>query len=614
MGCGAPPWCVAWTMTSPHAMLHCDDRGSGGLLGQITTARRAIRAVSRQLARQITRLRNRLAARRAGLLARPAHLSGTVPAALDIGETEVAERLGVGVVRFAGVRVDLGSRSPWAVQPAEPGWLAAMHGFEWLDHALVGRKAVRARLRGWLFDWLRRHGHGVGPGWTPELAGRRLARMACDAPALLRAADRAEARALRRSLRVHLAFLRARHRAPETLLHRVDAATGLVIGALAVEDARRSLALGQAALVRAARAVQADGGVPDRNPATLAGLFVRLAWTADALGHAGHVPDPEHTAALRRLGPALRALRLGDGGLPRFHGGTAAEPALDHAYALAGAAARGVRVSAAMGFERLSGGRTSVIVDAARPPAGAPLAAGSPLALEMSVGRHRVLGSVGPGHLLGGEWSVASRATAAHSAVEIAGVSSVRLMPDGRAARVFGRPLVDGPRIVSVEREEDLDGGWLLGEHDGYLERFGLVVVRRLHLSRDGCDFRGEDTVTAPDAAARRMFDRVARRGGIDLCIRFHLAAGVEAETLRGQRGVGLRLPDGSHWVMRSSGGVLTLADSIWIDEVARRAVPSRQIVIAARAEGYFGRVTWALHRADRTADALREAVSRSLT
>lgn len=578
--------------------------------------RSRLAALRHSLRHRARRLGNRLAAQRAGLLTMRGTLAAQPPEQLAIGDSETATALAAGLVRLAGERVELGTRSPWAVTPPTAAWRDALHGFAWLDDALVARKAERARLHGWVHDWLRRHGRGSGPGWEPGLAGQRLMRLATATPVLLREARPQDARLLLRGLRVHLAFLRARHRRADSLRERAEAAAGLVFGALCVQGERRSLTLGQTALGAVAEQIGPDGGVPSREPGLQAWLFVLLATAAHAMVAAGHTPDPRHLAALARLGPGLRALRMGDGGLPRFHGSCALpqglrEGMLDQSFAQAGAAARGTRRDLCMGFQRLSAGRTAVIVDAAPPPKGLPSAGASPLALEVSVGRVRLFGSVGPGSALGGEWAVAARATAAHSAVEIAGASAARLAPDGWAARRLGRPLVDGAKMVECERADDLDGLWLRGEHDGYLARFGLIVARRLHLSRDGCDFRGEDSLTCPTPAARATFDRAAREGGVPFCVRFHLAPQVEAELYLGGRAVRMRLPDGSFWVMRGSGGTLTLEESIWIDGTRRGALPTRQIVLAGKAEGYFGRVTWALNRADGAAEALRETSGR---
>jgi uncharacterized heparinase superfamily protein len=235
-------------------------------------------------------------------------------------------------------------------------------------------------------------------------------------------------------------------------------------------------------------------------------------------------------------------------------------------------------------------------MDAAPPPRDQTEAGASALALEFAAGRRRLIGSVGPGRLAGGDWAVAARATAAHSAVEIAGVSSARLAPEGFAARAFGRPLIEGPSVVSAERASDLDGLWALAEHDGYAARFGLIVTRRLNLSVDGTTLRGEDTLAAPTLETRRRFDAAAEDGGVPFVLRFHAAPDVAVTQGRDPSLVILTPPTGPAWAFRAAPQRPRIVESVWIDD-AGTPRPTRQIVVAGRAEAYFGRVAWSLHR-----------------
>jgi hypothetical protein len=159
-----------------------------------------------------------------------------------------------------------------------------------------------------------------------------------------------------------------------------------------------------------------------------------------------------------------------------------------------------------------------------------------------------------------------------------------------RAARALGRPLADGPSSVHVERAEDTEGRWLLGEHDGYLSRFGLLVSRRLFLSLDGRDLRGEDAVSCPDAAARQRYAAPARNGEIPFCVRFHLGPDVAAE--RSGAGVALALPDGARWRFEASGARVDLVESVILDD-GPAPRPGRQIVAAGKARDYWGRIVW---------------------
>ncbi len=548
----------------------------------------ALKAAGVRLARAAGRLRDRAVALRCRLTARAAPLRWT-PEPLSPGDGEAAARLASGDLLLAGRRARLSRGSPFDMGPVDAAWAEALHGFDWLEHAAAAARPDRAVLRAWAFDALRR---SPAEGWRADLAGRRLARLVCAAPILAPAP--AERRLLERAAGRHIAFLAARSGAAPRGLPRLWAVTGLALGLLAREDGPRRARHAAALIGRAAPALAPGAG---RSPQRLAEGFALLAWTAEALRERGVPLDPRHEAALGEIGPMLRALRLGDGGLARMHGGgAAADGLLDEALARAGPEGRGPRREQALGLERLAAGRAALLLDAAAPGA-SPTAGASPLALEASFGRTRLFGGVGAGAGLGADWALAARATAAHSAVEIAGVSAARLEPDGYIARTYGRRFAAGPRAVSCVREEADDALWLQGEHDGYRARFGLTVMRRLRLARDGRDLRGEDTLSAPDAAARARFDRIAKpHGGVPFCVRFHLGPGVVATVEPGGEGAALNLPDGARWRMRASGGALSLVESALLDDLAGVARQGLQLVIAGRAEAYWGRVTWAFY------------------
>ena len=95
----------------------------------------------------------------------------------------------------------------------------------------------------------------------------------------------------------------------------------------------------------------------------------------------------------------------------------------------------------AMGFARLSGGRTSVIADAAPPPDGqASLSAhASTLAFELTSGRRAVIVSCGSGVPFGPDWRRAGRATAPHSPLEIEGLPLYTSYPADHLPRVSHR-------------------------------------------------------------------------------------------------------------------------------------------------------------------------------
>ncbi len=557
-------------------------------------------ALAKMAARRWRAAGDRLAARRAGMAARPARPAPHAPEPLEIGDAEAAARLAAGEARLGGETARIDPRGPWRTPSPAPAWAEAMHGFDWLGDAAAGARADRARLALWAVDWARRFGGGGGPGWRPGLAGRRLARLACALPDLLSVLDAAGQRALLRCVTAHLRFLAARWRAAPDPLDRLEAATGLALGALAVEGAPRALAAARAALGAGGAAFADEDGPAIARDADRAGrAFCALAWSAAALRAAGREPDARHLAALAALGPALRALRLGDGAPPRFHGAgrMPAPPPLDAAFAAAGADARGPRRDGALGVARMAAGRLCLAVDAAAPPPG-PRGGGSALAIELTAGRERLFGSVGPGAGFGEDWDEAGRATAAFSTVEVGGVACVRVAPADRFAALLGRPLLRAPRRAGCERAEDGEALWLLAEHDGYLDRFGLLVTRRLRLSRDGTELRGEDRAAAPTPEARARLARALREDGLPVAARFHLPPDLPAALT--PEGVLLSPPDAPGWLFRAGRGGLRLTAGVWLDPGAGRVRGTRQIVVEAMAGADGARLVWGLRRVER--------------
>lgn len=463
-------------------------------------------------------------------------------------------------------------------------------GFAWLDEATLSEAAaLRARALA----------EASRAPWRPAPAGRRLARLAAQYPVLARGASEAERAALAAAMARHLLFLERRAGKAETALDDLVAASGRVLGALALgRDAEGAVESAAEALGAAAEAaIDAEGGVASRNPDALAQAQIRLAEAVSALEDCGATPPRPAREALERAGAALRALRHGDGRLPRLHGGkgdAATAEALDAALALH--PPRRAAPMRGMGVERLAAGRAVALLDVDPPPPGGQASA-SALALEFSHGGAPLIGAVGPGDGLGGDWRRAARATAAFSALEIGGVSCCRLAPAGFASSVLGRGFVSGPSVVEAERAEDGQGRWAMAEHDGYLTRFGLIVARRLHLSPEGDALKGEDTLSAPTAEARGRFDKAARNGHVGFALRFHLHPQIDAKPLH-SGAIRLETARGEHWTFRAAGGAATLEEGVWLDHDAGAARQTRMIAIIGAAIAYWGRVSWALERA----------------
>ncbi|MEX0280773.1 MAG: heparinase II/III family protein [Arenibacterium sp.] len=535
------------------------------------------------------------------------------PEPRTVGSFARGRQLVAGNILFSGYLVESKDTGLWEVQAPDVAFEEERHGFSWLDDlAAVGDMASRARAQSWLWGWIDQYGAGNGPGWTPDLTGRRVIRWINHAIFLLRGQERDESDAFFKALAGQTWFLSKRWQAAAPGLPRFEALTGLVYAGLALEGKEQLADPAVRALAHECEEqIDAQGGLPTRNPEELLEVFTLLTWAAAALQEVGRGVPPAHMAAIMRIAPTLRALRHSDGGLARFHGGgRGLEGRLDHALA-----ASGVKPSPpdglAMGYARLSARRTSVIVDASPPPVGdASLNAhASTLAFELTSGRRPLVVSCGSGISFGPAWRRAGRATPSHSTLCVEGYSSGRLTQTGPGDAPEN--LVDAAGHVPVELSEMTDGLRFQGGHDGYVRQFGLTHARTLELSFDGRGMAGEDMVLAMDAHAKRRFDRsmdAVSLAGIGLDIRFHLHSDVDATLDLGGAAVSMALKSGEVWVFRHDGKFdLALEPSVYLEKGRLKPRASRQIVLSGRAMDYATRVRWTLSKAHETAVAVRD-------
>jgi len=557
---------------------------------------------------------NRYHARRA---ARGPGAAGFVsqPEPRTIGRVARGRQLCAGNFLVAGQMIEAPEASIWDLGVQEPGFVEELHGFTWLDDlAAAGDAKARERAQSWTMEWVARYGRGAGPGWTPESTGRRLIRWINHAIFLLNGQERAASEAYYRSLGQQAEFLGRRWQVTPPGVPRVEALTGLIYAGLALIGMERHVAPAVEALARdCATRIDRMGGIPSRNPEELLEVFTLLNWAASALAGAGQRAPGELLDAIGRIAPTLRALRHSDGGLARFHGGgRGLDGRLDHALA-----SSGVRVAPAeglaMGFARLSAGRTSILTDVAPPPTGPGQdnAHASTLAFELTSGRRPLIVSCGSGVPFGPDWARAGRATASHSVLDIEGYSSSRLASARERGARMREVLADVPHDVRMRQNADQGGTGILAGHDGYLSTHGLTHVRAIDLSADGRSLAGDDTLACVEDADRRIFDRALDRvklQGIPFHIRFHLHPDVDAELDMGGAAVSLVLKSGEIWVFRHDGvAQMSLEPSVYLEKGRLKPRATKQVVLSAKAMEYATRIRWTLAKAQDTPAHIRD-------
>lgn len=569
-------------------------------------------SLSDSFSRRGTRLKNRYYARRAQ--AQEA-AKGFVyqPEPRTIGSFARGRQLVAGNLLFAGYLVESQDTGLWEVESPDAAFDSERHGFAWLDDlAAVGDGAARAKAQKWVWGWIKAHGRGGGLGWSADLTGRRVIRWVNHALFLLSGKGREDTEAFYRSLSAQTWYLAQRWRSARPGLPRFEALAGLIYAGLALQG-REELAdpAVKALAEECGSQIDAQGGLPTRNPEELLSVFTLLTWAAAALHEAGRGVPEAHSKAIERIAPTLRTLRHSDGSLARFHGGgRGLEGWLDHALAashVAEAQADGL----AMGYARLSARRTSVIIDASAPPRGAASgnAHASTLAFELTSGRRPLIVNCGSGETFGLEWRRAGRATPSHSTLCIEGHSSARLAQPQRGTGF--EALIEAPVQVPFDRSETPEIFRFQGGHDGYSRQFGLTHARTLDLSYDGRSLMGEDMLLAMDPAATKRFERTQAAfslKGVGFDIRLHLHPDVDAALDLGGAAVSMALKSGEIWVFRHDGLCeLKLEPSVYLEKTRLKPRAAQQIVLSGRATEHKTRIRWTLSKAQETADAVRD-------
>lgn len=560
------------------------------------------------------RFANRLHARLSAF-SKPATAFLSQPEPRTIGSFARGKQLTAGNFMFAGHLVEHGDESIWDIKAPSPAFDQSMHGFAWLDDlAAVGDLPARAAGQSWVLEWIAKFGRGSGPGWTPDLTGRRLIRWINHALMLLNGAEKEQSEEYFLSLGQQTIFLSRRWASASPGLPRFEALTGLIYAGLALKGMDQHVRPAMRALaVECQSQIDAEGGIPTRNPEELLEVFTLLTWAAAALSESGHMAMKEHLLAIERIAPTLRSLRHADGGLARFHGGgRGLEGRLDHALA-----ASGVRATAntglSMGYARIGGGRTSVIIDASPPPAleASHQAHASTLAFELTSGRRPLIVNCGSGISFGEEWRQAGRATQTHSTLSIEGFSSSRLGSKRLVRGIESELLVETPKNVRVQQSKGPDGMSILMGQDGYVDTHGLTHIRRLDLSNDGRMLSGEDTLGALNDNEKRRFEMYLNRvsiEGVPFHIRFHIHPDVEAGLDLGGRAISLALKSGEVWVFRREGpSKMTLQSGVYLEAGRLKPRTAQQIVLSSTVTDYAHQVNWTLAKAQDTPSNIRD-------
>ena len=444
-----------------------------------------------------------------------------------------------------------------------PAFEDYVHRFQWLrdlDTAASRDQAVPVAEK-LMEEWLDANGPKIRqPAWRPDNCGWRLLIWASHAPLILSSNDLVyRSKVLNNIARTARHLDRTADKATSSL-GRLVAWSGVVASSLLIPEGRVRRIVGEAGLEKAmGEFFYADGGSVSRSPLNQMDAVILLSMLNQVYLSRDEDP-PEYLAnALALAVPPLSGLTHFDGSMGNWHGsGATSAEQVDQVIEASGIRARPLRQARDWGYQRVSSGRSVLILDAAPPPIARMAVAGcaSTLAFEFSNGDSRIICNCGGAGLVGATIPASLarglRTTAAHSTLCINNSNSTSILPDGKLGR--------GVNEVELFRRDVDNATRLEANHDGYARRFGLIHKRLLLLRSDGLELRGEDMLI-PDGKKRRR-----KKDDVDFTLRFHLGPDIESDLISDGKGVLLRLKDGNLWQFRSTSGKIALEDSVWID------------------------------------------------
>lgn len=447
-------------------------------------------------------------------------------------------------------------------------------GFSWLrDLRALGTDAARSRARALAADFMETD-QADPLAARPDVAGARIAAWLGHYDFFAASADDEFRQLLMGRLVVEARNLSAALPAEARDGRALTALKGLLAASVAMPEHAGYLTRGLKFLGQELSAqVYADGCHIERSPAAHLAALQDLT-EIRALLQAGKAEAPAALpAVIEKMAGALRALRHGDGGLALFNGGREDLPSLiELVLSQAGRGGRPTGALLASGFHRLTAAKSLLLVDAGPPPPPGldRNAHAGTLSFEFSIAKERLITNCGAAPAAAGDWRDALRATAAHSTLIIADVSSSEIRSKGGLGR--------RPAHVAAEPHESAGAHWLEASHDGWGKLFGAVHRRRLYLAESGEDLRGEEMIEAEQPQP--------------FVIRFHLHPSVTASLQQDNEAVLLRLPGGGGWRLRAEGARISVEESVYFGGIEPRR--AEQVVLAGHQDGPQ-HVKWAI-------------------
>lgn len=483
-----------------------------------------------------------------------------VPDLLIPADPLEAEEIYAGQFTLSGRTLSSGSESPFSMRVQDRDWLDELHGFRWLRHLKAAdTQLARANAKALIADWINGCGNQMGSAaWQADVMAARLISWLAAAPLIVDDASPADYRTFMKSIARQMRYLHHNLGLLRDGYPRLSASIALAYCSLCIAGREKVIRAAVRDLDRElSRQILPDGVHISRNPVLLLKILADLLPLRTLFGRQGQTPPANMQSAIDKMVGAVRFFQHSNDALAQFNGtGATPQELLEAILSAAGGSKTTARSAPSAGYERLSAGRTVVLIDTGRPESRmtARHAMAGTLSFELSNGRTRFITNCGVPETGQTAYAPYYRATAAHSTATIADTSSSRYAGSAGLRNLLPSPLIHAPDIVTVLRDTVDDFDRVVASHDGYQRRFGITHERHLLLDSEGKILNGIDRfVSEPGDKASCQ----------DFCIRFHLTPEISTSFLSSGRSIMLAAPDGNAWTFSCIDAPMTIEESI---------------------------------------------------
>ncbi len=462
-------------------------------------------------------------------------------------------------------------------------WNEEIHTFSWLRH-LKARSGPLARkhARKLIMDWLNRNNKWNEKTWRLDILARRISSWTTNISFLLAEKDENFSVILKENLykqikhlntfttRNSLERLDKAYEKEESSIKKFKILRGLILSGVCFEGGQKrylkSLVLLKKEILNS---FNEEGVHHSRLPSAQMSILADLITMRDII-IAAKIDVPEYLSSqIKKSAHSLRFFRTLDGTLSTFNGSKRETKfVIDKILNAADGKARGKGplTLTNSGYVKLLVPEACIIIDSLS--SDSKVFSKTPHAMEIYVGKNRLLGSCGSSFAKNTEWKKILKSTAAHSSVSLEEADAFT-GTDSRQKAFSKRYTKDGSELVELV-------------HYGYFKRFSSICFRKVELGKDGKNIAGLDKI---ESKKLNKFN-----------IRFHFAPDIKISLSLDKRSVVLASKEQGWKFLYEGQAKLSLDSSIFIEDSGKIS-NTFQIVLSGLTKSRQTNILWGFKR-----------------